>query len=88
MLDTKHRLIFQFGIISIMSCKKNEMLEISLDFLKDLFLKLSPCSFIMFVFFNHNSSNIKINSKDYQVYKNFLEVFQTLSPSFLNIQIL
>ncbi len=69
---------FMIGLVSIMSCKNNETIEIDEKLLMKVFNNLSNCSFIFFVSFMDKQRNIKINSEFYQVYQNFYEALTTL----------
>lgn len=59
---------FNIGIVSLFSCKKNDMLEIDLDLIKDIFIKMNGCESFIFLFYSHKNCNIKIKAKDYLVY--------------------
>lgn len=47
------------------------MLEIELDLLKDMFLKMSECNSFIFLYYTHKNNNIKIKANEYLVYSNF-----------------
>lgn len=80
-------MMFQFGIVSLLSSKKNEKLEISLDFLKQIFQSMATCEYFLFVFSNQSSQSIHIQSKESQVYENLRQVFITFQPNFQHFDI-
>lgn len=76
------------GLISLLSSKKHEMLEINLELLQNIFHFFDECEFVLFTFYNHMKANIKVKAKEYYVYENFKQIFETFTPVLNNFEVL